>query len=129
VLEGNPKDIAALNNLALLWALEGTALDRSLRLICQAIDIYGPIPQLLDTRATVYLARNESQKALNDLKMANTKAPDAAHYFHLAQAYQQLAQGQLASETLAEADRLGLRRDRLHPLERSTLDRIRAALN
>ncbi len=110
----NPR---ALNNLAWLLALRGRKGEEALPLIQRAIDLYGPRPDLLDTRALVYLALERFDKARADLKAAIADTPTATRYLHLARVCRTADDADGAAAALREAKALGLKRAQLHPVE------------
>lgn len=123
--------VIPLNNLAWLMTLrddkgeeEATPLD----LINRAIALRGPIPEFLDTRAVVYMANGENQKAIEDLQNAIAIDPSSTKYFHLAQAQLQAGDAEAAKQSLAQARADGLEKGTLHPLEHSAYERVAAAL-
>ena len=125
VLAADKENWIAMNNLAVLLALRKTKLDEALMLIESAISIRGPIGAMRDSRASVYLARKDSAKALADLKRAITLDPTATKYFHLAQAHQLARNDSEAVKAMKKAVDLKLKRDDLHPLEVSAYDKLR----
>jgi tetratricopeptide (TPR) repeat protein len=122
VLDADPENVMALNNLAWLLAQRDgkdkpeKAKDAK-KLITQAIAKSGPSPQLLDTSAVVNLALKQSDDALADLVRATAEAPKPIHYFHIARAQELANNSQSASEALNQAKKLGLKRHNLHPIE------------
>jgi tetratricopeptide (TPR) repeat protein len=117
-LRADARHVAALNNLAIQLALQKRRLDEALELVQRAIEIAGPVPTLLDSRATVYLARGESDKALADLNAAIANAPNPIWYFHKARVLSARKDEAGARDALTKARELGLREELLHPLER-----------
>jgi Tfp pilus assembly protein PilF len=122
VADGN--DVRALNNLAWLLALRGRKGAEALPLIQRAIDVYGPRPDLLDTRALVYLALERPDRARVDLKAAIADTPTATRYLHLARVCQMTDDADGAAAALKEAKALGLRRSQLHPVELATCTKL-----
>jgi tetratricopeptide (TPR) repeat protein len=118
IIVEEPENIVALNNLAVFLALRGLKLDNSLDLVNRSIEIAGPIGTLLDSRASVHMARGEPDKALEDLKAAIDDEPTASRYFHRAMAYHKKKDQQAAVAALRKAHELGLKVDQLQPLER-----------
>ena len=117
VLEEDPGNPTVLNNLAVLFALQGIKLDEASALINLAIEKVGPTPGVLDSRAMVRLAQGRPTLALEDLQQAIAKKPSAGMYFHQALAYQKNGQKQLATEALEKAHSLGLEETRLQAAE------------
>jgi tetratricopeptide (TPR) repeat protein len=124
VLEKTPGHSIAMNNLAVLLALQGKKLDEALSLIEKAIEISGPLAAMLDSRACVYIARGEADKALEDAKEAVTDAPSAERLFHQAQALQLAKQEYAAASTMQRALNAGLTRETLQPPERKYFDQM-----
>ena len=87
VFAKTPRNYLAMNNLAVGLARAGQNPDEALKLINDALEISGPMASLLDSRAIVFIARQEPDKALEDLAAAiqDDGAPD--QYFHQAWAY------------------------------------------
>src|SRR5262249_13558218 len=82
VLVLDPEHVLAANNLAYSMALRGGELSESLQRINRAIELAGPLPTLLDTRAVVYTRMGRSDDAIPELEkiLAETKAGSAG--FH-----------------------------------------------
>jgi Tfp pilus assembly protein PilF len=117
VLAVDGDDPRALNNLAWLLALRNRKGAEALPLIQRAIDLYGPRPDLLDTRALVYLALEQPDKARADLKASIADTPTGNRYLHLARVCQMTDDAAGAAAALREAKALGMRRAQLHPVE------------
>jgi tetratricopeptide (TPR) repeat protein len=128
-LEQDGKSVVALNNLAWSLALASGKGQEALALIERAIDIFGPTPELVDTRAVVYLTLGKATRSAADLEDA-TADPSlglrlrASLYFHLAQAYQQIGKLDLAAALFRKAQAAGLRSNFLHPLERPGYEKM-----
>jgi tetratricopeptide (TPR) repeat protein len=129
VIKQGGGDVIPLNNLAWLMALKGDKGGEPLDLINKAIELRGPIPEFLDTRAIVYLANGESKRAIEDLENAVAIAPSATKYFHLAQAYLEASDKAAAKENLEKARAKGLAKGTLHPLELSVYEQVVSALD
>jgi tetratricopeptide (TPR) repeat protein len=117
LLAVDENDPRALNNLAWLLALHGRKGAEALPLIQRAIDQFGPRPDLLDTRALVYLALEQPDKARADLKASIADTPAANRYLHLARVCQMTDDAAGTAAALREARALGLKRAQLHPVE------------
>jgi tetratricopeptide (TPR) repeat protein len=118
ILQADGHFVQALNNLADLLALRGHGLDEAKSLIDRAIAAAGPLPALLDTRASVYLAMGNPEKAVEDMQEVVSEQPAANRYFHLAQAQQKLGHNAEAMDSLLKAREKKIRPELLHPLER-----------
>src|SRR5262249_30836121 len=117
VIATDPNEVRALNNLAWLLALRNHRGAEALPLIQRAIDIYGPRPDLLDTRALVYLAMDRADQARADLTAAIADTPTAGRYLHLAHVCEMADDADGAAAALRKAKGLGLKRAQLHPVE------------
>ena len=120
-----PGNAYALNNLAVLLALQGIKLDEAMKLINQAVEIAGPVGAMLDSRATVYLALGETEKALADMADALADAETPVRLFHQAQAYDQAGKQSEAAAALEKALQKGLTKEMLHPLEIPAFERLK----
>jgi tetratricopeptide (TPR) repeat protein len=124
----SPRASLAYNSLALLLALRGVGPSEALESINTAIEISGPLPFLLDTRASVHLAAENNRLAIRDLEDSIAEAPGAAAYFHLAQAYVAIGDETEARRAWSLGVKRGLHLGSLHPLESDTYDRIKLEL-
>lgn len=116
-LKEKPRNVALLNNLAWLLAIQDRDLPDALELIQRAIEIAGPHPQLLDTRSMVFTRMGNTQQAIADLEQATSQPSDSSFYLHLAQAYSAAGNKDKAEEAMNEAIDQGLSLRRLHRLE------------
>jgi tetratricopeptide (TPR) repeat protein len=129
VLETKPGHLVALNNLAWLLALRSQRAEQALTYIDRALQLYGARPELLDTRAMVYLALGRVSDAIDDLQRTIAIDPSATRYFHLTRAYYQAHDSEKALASLAQANASGLSLERLHPTEHSAYRNLMAQLN
>jgi tetratricopeptide (TPR) repeat protein len=120
VLDKDPRNLGALNNLAWLLALADHP-DRhgpeALSLIDRALALAPAQPGLLDTRALVLLSLGRVDEAVENLQESLEAEPSAEKYFHLAWA-QHRRDPAASRAALAEALKQGLEPKDLHPLER-----------
>jgi tetratricopeptide (TPR) repeat protein len=128
ILQEEPNNVMALNNLAWLLAQTPSEAGKAEKLINRALDVMGPRPELLDTRAIVHLALGKSGAAIADLKTANADTPSATRYFHLARALHLAQQPAQALKAFEKAKATGLEIKQLHPSERVEFDRIKKEL-
>ena len=98
-----PNNGAALNNLAMLFVAQGTKLDEALRIDQQRHRVLGRSTSKLDTRAILYLAKNEPENALADMNVVLGDGDDPDLLFHLARIYYRMGQKSEAAEALARA--------------------------
>jgi tetratricopeptide (TPR) repeat protein len=117
ILERNPKNVLALNNLAWLLAMQKGKEAEALKVIDHAISLAGELPSMLDTRGVIYVKLNDAVKAVKDLKEAAQETPTASVYFHLAQAHLANRDRRQAADALKKAKQLKLETVSLHPLE------------
>lgn len=129
VLQRDPHNVVALNNLAVLLALESRNLDEALQLVNTAIEHAGREGQILDSRASVYIALRRPNEALRDLEEAINENPEPIRLFHRAQAYFLLGRRQQAAESLNEAFERGLDADKLQIPERKALDELKKVVD
>ncbi len=118
-----------LNNLSYLLALQGSDQGGAIRFISEAVDILGPSPDILDTRAVVFIANNQFDEAIEDLKLSVTDNPTAAKYFHKTIAHLGAGQNSDALGAWKEALKLGLERDRLGRMEREQFDEVKSRID
>jgi cellulose synthase operon protein C len=129
ILQKDPSFVPALNNLACLLALSGRQLDDAKNLVEKAITAVGPHPALLDTRASVYLAMGQAEKAVADMQEVLQQHPAANRYFHLALAQNKLGRTADTADSLLKARTMQLRPESLHPLERPVYAELVKAAN
>jgi Tfp pilus assembly protein PilF len=114
----NPRSALSMNNLAWVMATKGKNTDEALAFIQKAIAIVGPKPELLDTRAIVYLAQGKTQLALKDIEEVVADKPTASSFFHRARIHFAAENRSAARDDLRKAKALGLKEKDLHPYER-----------
>jgi tetratricopeptide (TPR) repeat protein len=131
VLEREPTNPVALNNLA--WLLATRARDandaqEALRHISKAVEGRGRRVELLDTRGVVYLALNDAEKALSDLKEATAEAATPTRLFHLARAHHLNHDRNKAARVLTEAALKAKGKEELlaqiHPTEKKVCQQL-----
>ena len=113
----HPDNAVAMNNLAVMLALRGVKLDEALELMQKAISLAGPLGSMLDSRASVYIALGEADKALADIDNAVANAATPVRLFHKAQALRLTGKTAEANETFQQALDEGLTVEMLQPLE------------
>lgn len=116
------------NNLAFILALSKENAAESLKMTNEAIQVLGPISDLLDTRALAYLAVGKPKEAVADLQTAIADAPSGGKYFHLALAEQQAGNLEGARAALAKSEELGANVNQLTELEKKSYNQLVAAL-
>ena len=88
VLDKDPRNVVALNNLAWILAPRPESAARALELVDRAVGEIGLTGELLDTRARVRIAAKQFDLAEKDLVEALTQDKTALRMFHLALAKQ-----------------------------------------
>jgi tetratricopeptide (TPR) repeat protein len=127
-IQDHPGNVVALNNLAFLLALRGSPADDALAMIQKAIELAGPLPELLDTRAVIFLKTNQTDLAIKDLQQAIAQAPAGNVYYHLAEAQLAAHNRSAAGDALRKAQESKLKPADLHPLERDDYTKLAAQL-
>jgi tetratricopeptide (TPR) repeat protein len=120
-----------LNNLAFLVALAGksTATDVDpMKLVSEAVEILGPSSDILDTRAVVYISRQQYKEAIADLELSVTDSPTPAKYFHKAQAHLGARESGAAVEAWKKAEGLGLSRESLNRMEYDNYEKAKGEI-
>jgi tetratricopeptide (TPR) repeat protein len=120
-----------LNNLSYMIGLgvvQGTKSNEAAELINEAVRLLGPVSDVLDTRAVIYMKRQDFKSAAEDLKLAVIDAPTASKYFHLALALDGLGQEAEAKAAWEQGVSLGLTRDSVSKLEQAEFDRAEAKI-
>jgi tetratricopeptide (TPR) repeat protein len=118
VLEQEPGNIVALNNLAWLLAKQSGKGKEALTYIQAAVNGMGRRADLLDTRGAAELSVGDARAAVADFTEAVNDAPSAARLFHLAQAQFEAHDREAAARTLQRArNDFDLHPARLHPIE------------
>jgi tetratricopeptide (TPR) repeat protein len=88
ILEKEPNNTLALNNLAYRLATQGESLEEAQARIEKAIENAGPQAELLDTQAWVHLQAGRAEDAIKDLDKAIAQGAAPMFQLHLAMAYQ-----------------------------------------
>jgi tetratricopeptide (TPR) repeat protein len=118
IIKEDPDHAVAMNNLAVLLALRKKDAAEAMQLIDAALAKAGPVGSMLDSRATVYMARGESEKALADIEAAIADNKTPVRLFHLAEIHELTGRPKSALAVFADAEEAGLTPDLLQPLER-----------
>jgi tetratricopeptide (TPR) repeat protein len=102
----------ALNNVAFLLAAQSedpADLEFALQCVNESIELIGPLADIVDTRALIYLAQRQYDQAAEDMRMASKVNPTASKYYHLAAALLGAGDepGALAAWEKAKAKKIG----------------------
>jgi cellulose synthase operon protein C len=130
VLQIDPTNGLALNNLSWLLALNNDQVNLAKEMVEKAIQLFGPSPELLDTRAVVHLALHNPDAAMVDLEKATSlDKPTGYRFFHLARAHYMKKNLDAALDSFRKAKDLGLERSHLHPVEQLACGQVFDELN
>lgn len=129
LLEIDPENVAAMNNLALLLATELEEPETALPLIENAIRSAGPRPELLDTQALVLLSLERPSEAVSLLKpLVEPSDGLAGARWHLAAALVQQQEFAAAREVLGDLPNESDAALPLTPYERRLREKLREVL-
>jgi tetratricopeptide (TPR) repeat protein len=124
VLERDPKNLVAVNNLAFLLGLQGIKGEEAYALINKAIDMFGRPPgELLDSRAIILRAQKKLPEAEKDLLEALRQERTAYRLFHLYEVQQAAGNTKESRRVFLEAIQRGLHIGMMHPLERKSYEK------
>jgi len=118
ILELNPQNIVALNNLAWLLSVRSEEHVEAEQLINTAIEHSGPVAVLLDTRGTIRFYKGDLQSAIEDFDASIAEQDIPGTRFHRAQAHWAAGDRQAATADMQKAQAEGLSAENLQPLER-----------
>jgi hypothetical protein len=80
---------------------------------------------MLDSRANIYLARGEADKALADMADALADAETPVRLFHHAEVCDKAGQSDAARTSMEKAMQKGLTKEMLHPLEVPAFEKLK----
>jgi tetratricopeptide (TPR) repeat protein len=130
LLQRDENNILALNNLAWLLAVRDNKGEEALKLINRAIELAGPIGDLLDTQGSVLLVLGRPEDAIKKLEDAVQQTPTGQRYFHLTQAFEKAGKRDAAKDAWQKATKELLLNERtLHPLERADFGKFQTDLS
>jgi len=114
------------NNLAYALTTRGDKKDlpEAEAAMEEAIQAFGPTPDLLDTRAIVRLAKGDLQDAREDLQSAIEARPGSMFYFHLALLEEKAGNRDAVRAAMQQAIELKVERNQIPPPERKAFDRL-----
>lgn len=119
---------AAMNNLGFLLGLLQIRTDEAEHLIDQAIQIYGPSSDILDTRAIIRMVRKNYDGAVEDITLATALSDDPVKFFHSARANMLAGNIQPALKAWDRALELGISKEKLPVTEKPEFDGIRGQI-
>jgi len=128
-LDSEPRNALVLNNLAFLMANTENRLDEALAMVNTAIEVAGPRSELLDTRAAIYLKRNQPDLAIKDSLQAVSQDGKPAAYCRLALGYLAVKNRVAAEEAFRKASGSGgIKSEDFHPLDKVGLVQLQSTL-
>ncbi|HYH66917.1 MAG TPA: tetratricopeptide repeat protein [Urbifossiella sp.] len=129
MLERDPRNVVALNNLAWLLAADATTAPRALELLDRAAREAGVSADLLDTRGRTRITLRQFDAANRDIMEAIARDPSALRYFHLAllRLAQSPPQPDAAAQAFRDAKARGLDARSVHPADLATFRLLDAA--
>jgi tetratricopeptide (TPR) repeat protein len=129
ILETDPDNVLALNNLATLLAEEPGRHEEASRYIDRAIAISGRKAALLDTQGTIFLLSGDVKRAVECLEEASAGiVHDPRVFLHLAAAYQGLGRLEDARSAIEYAVRQGITATILTESDNRLLSELQVAL-
>lgn len=119
VLDKDPRNVVALNNLAWVLAPRPDRAEEALKLVDRAVAEVGLTGELLDTRARVRIAAKQFALAEKDLLEALAQEKTALRLFHMAMAKEgrSPAQKDEARDAFRKARERGLEPRSIHPAD------------
>ncbi|MCE9563001.1 MAG: tetratricopeptide repeat protein [Planctomycetes bacterium] len=130
VLENDPRNVIALNNLAWMMAGDPRTAENALEMVNRATREVGLTGDLLDTRARVRITLKQFTEAERDLNDAIRMEPTALRWFHLSVSRlgQTPPRSEDADKAFREAKRRGLEKKGVHPADRAIFDALDARM-
>jgi tetratricopeptide (TPR) repeat protein len=119
---------AAKNNLGFLLTLLNERTEEAEKLINEAMEVYGPVSDILDTRAIVRMSLKEYDQAVEDMSLATSLSDDPVKFYHYAQANLLAGNDQAALKAWEKAQDLGITKEKLPVLEQKNFDRIKSEI-
>lgn len=117
VLQQDPRNVIALNNMAWILAPQPDRADRAMEMVERAVAEVGLTGELLDTRARIRITSKQFEQAERDLHQALIQGKTPLRMFHLAMAKQAKSPDQAdeARQTFKQALTRGLNPQLVHP--------------
>jgi len=126
IVELEPRDVAALNNLATLLGDQKEHASEALQIIDRAIRQAGPLPPLLDTKGTILIRIGKLDAAVAALETAaDSPQADPRYRFHLAVALEAANDSRRAKSELLAAINDDLSSQILTALDQANLAAMR----
>jgi tetratricopeptide (TPR) repeat protein len=119
---------AAKNNLGFLLTLLNERTEEAERLINEAMEVYGPVSDILDTRAIVRMSLKEYDQAVEDMSLATSLSDDPVKFYHYAQANLLAGNDQAALKAWEKAQDLGITKEKLPILEQKNFDQVKSEI-
>jgi tetratricopeptide (TPR) repeat protein len=103
VLESNPDEAQALNNLAYLLAEQGNNIDEALKYAQRAVELAPERPAYCDTLGWILYRKGLYSLAIQYLEKADSNSKSVVSKYHLAMAYAKGGDRKRGQTTLAAA--------------------------
>jgi tetratricopeptide (TPR) repeat protein len=125
ILQKNPANSAALNNLANILLEDPTSVSEALSCIEKALFQEPGNALMLDTKGTILLKMDKPQEAIQVLEAASTISKDPRIGLHLFDALRRSGRNEEAANILQKIDRAELSRSLLSPDDQKILGSIK----
>jgi predicted Zn-dependent protease len=125
ILQKNPANSAALNNLANILLEDPTSVSEALSCIEKALFQEPGNALMLDTKGTILLKMDKPQEAIQVLEAASTISKDPRIGLHLFDALRRSGRNEEAANILQKIDREELSRSLLSPDDQKILGSIK----
>ena len=120
-----PSSVIALNNLAWIRAVSQKKFADAAALIEKAIEVTGPLAELLDTQGTIQFESGDFAESAKSYQAAIMENDTPVRRFHLALALREQGEAEAAAFHLRDALERGLSEQDLYPYE---IERLRSLL-
>lgn len=117
---------AAKNNLGFLLTLLDQRTEEAEQLINEAMEVYGPVSDILDTRAIIRMSLKEYDQAVEDMQLATELSDDPVKFYHKALANLLAGNDQAALKAWEKAEDLGISKEKLPVLEQKNFDQVKS---
>jgi tetratricopeptide (TPR) repeat protein len=132
ILEHDPRNLLAMNNLAALLSETSSTRTEAIQIVDTAIRIAGEMEVapaiealLFDTKGSALLYQGLASESIDHFEHAvRLNSNEAIYQLHLAAAQQRAGLSDIASSTFELADQLGVRTLNLNRLDRKLLDEL-----
>lgn len=103
VLDLDPNNVRAMNNMAFNMALDPTMLDDALKFGQRAKELAPQNPQIQDTLGWIYYRKEMYAQAAKELEAAHARMPSPMVKYHLGQTYKHIGRSEEGGQLVAAA--------------------------